>query len=95
MLRDWNVPYAGPELTDPETLRNCWETDWEPVHLWDEAIIGLAFAELKLTGRCDPEVRELALQAVARELLPFEAQWSEGAERAATLERMRAKLDTP
>lgn len=65
------------------------------VSVHDEAAIAVAFAQIKLEGRCDPEVRELALAAITRQEAPAVADhfgWSVSAERAGRLVLMRSAL---
>lgn len=72
--------YDSPQAMDEESF--------------DEAAIGLAFAELKLRGLCDEEVRALALTSIERKRVEAEASvdWSHRDERLKTLEMMRLKL---
>lgn len=60
----------------------------------DEALIGLAFADIKLRATCDPHIRQLALETTER--LRKQAQlatdWPHREERLMTLDKIEAKL---
>jgi uncharacterized protein YfeS len=60
----------------------------------DEATIGLAFADIKLRGTCDPEARALALQSVDRQRHAAEASndWPHREERLRALDAIERKL---
>jgi len=62
----------------------------------DESAIGLAFAELKLRGSCDEQVRRLALEAVTTQRKQAEeaTTWPHREERLGTLKAIEAKLQT-
>ena len=59
-----------------------------------EASIGLAFAEFKLRGQCDDEIRSLALASIERQRMEAEesVDWSAREERLKTLEMVKLKL---
>ncbi|GFE88609.1 hypothetical protein GCM10011488_35630 [Steroidobacter agaridevorans] len=60
----------------------------------DEAAVGLAFADLKLRGECDPEARALALAAIERQRREAEAakKWKHREEQLQALEKIERKL---
>jgi uncharacterized protein YfeS len=65
------------------------------VSVHDEATIAVAFAQIKLEGRCDPDVRDSALAAITRQEAAAVAAhfgWSVSAERAERLALMRTAL---
>ena len=78
LARRWG--YADLQAMDEETL--------------DESAIGLAFAEIKLRGQCDDEVRALALKSIERqcEIAERSVDWSHRGERLKTLKMMALKI---
>lgn len=60
----------------------------------DEAAVGLAFADIKLRGECDPEARALALVAIERQRRETEAakKWKHRQEQLRALEKIERKL---
>ena len=83
LMRDWGMP--NPPPTDDDTLNATWE----------EAKIGLAFAQLKIDGLCEEPVRELALDALShcrRRMHESHREWALLDERLRTIEMMESKL---
>ena len=60
----------------------------------DEAAVGLAFADIKLRGECDPRARALALVAIERQRRETEAakKWKHREEQLQALEKIERKL---
>jgi uncharacterized protein YfeS len=94
LLRRWQIP-TDWRVRPPEQ----WTADDETwIVTWDEAAIALAFAQIKLEGDCEADVRALALEAIDREAGAAAAArfgWSPRPERDAALLRMRHALVTP
>lgn len=78
LARQWG--YAGLKEMD-EDVRN-------------EAGVGLAFADIKLRGRCDEQARELAMECLERQRAQAEAAlgWPHREERLTSLKKIEAKL---
>jgi uncharacterized protein YfeS len=83
LMRDWGI--VVPPQADDESMRTVWE----------EARIGLAFAQLKIDGFCDEGVRAHALEGIAEcrgRVVEKLRNWALYDERLRTLEVMEAKL---
>lgn len=83
LMRDWGV--VVPPQEDDESMRT----------LWEEARIGLAFAQLKIDGFCDEAVRAHALEGIAEcrsRIAEKHRDWALYDVRLRTLEIMEAKL---
>jgi uncharacterized protein YfeS len=96
--RDWLKGHRdAPPMQFLERLAKQWGYEgWQAMdkEVLDESSIGLAFAELKLRGRCDDRVRALAIESIERQRVDAEASvdWPHREERMKTLEMMRQKL---
>jgi uncharacterized protein YfeS len=94
MLKRWD--YAG----DVEALLGKPLSDWDEddeltMEVLDEATIAIAFAQLKLEGRCDEDVRAAALGSIARQLDPAvhaHFEWTVPKDRIDRLQLVQAKL---
>jgi len=90
---------AGNPIAFYERLLRRWGFRADPTreqgrHVHDEAAVALAFAELKLRGKCRPAVAALAQAAMQRQRQEALAavQWPHRAERLRSLELLEAKL---
>lgn len=83
LMCDWGITAAYP--SDDETMNV----------LWEEAKIGLAFAQLKIDGLCDEAVRSAALDALSRcrsRVIEKHRDWELFDERIRTLDQLETKL---
>lgn len=96
--RDWLKKHRGGQpLRFLERLAKQWSDadlgDME-ADTRDEACVGLAFADLKLRGMCDPDSKQFALEAIERQRdqAKADATWAHRDERLKALELLESKL---
>ena len=70
LLERWEIADEGWDVVDPGEVQALGEADELGLLTRDEAILALAFSELIVSGRIDPEVRRRAMLALARQSLP-------------------------
>jgi uncharacterized protein YfeS len=70
LLRGWEVADTDWDVTDPERVVELQRADRFGFEHRDDAIIGLAFAQLVLEGTIDTEVLRRALLALRRQATP-------------------------
>ena len=96
MLKRWN--YASGVALFLDKPMSQWDDEDELVlEVIDEANIAIAFAQLKIEGRCDEDLREAALLSIERQLDPAvhaHFAWSLSIEHRDRLEQLRAKLSS-
>jgi uncharacterized protein YfeS len=94
MLKRWNYSSGVALLLDKPMSQ--WDDDDElMLEVIDEANIAIAFAQMKIEGRCDEDLREAALLSIERQLDPAvhaHFAWSLPLEHRDRLEQLRAKL---
>ena len=94
MLKRWNYTSGVRALlSKPMELWN--EEDELMLEVLDEANIAIAFAQIKLEGTCDADLREAALHSIERQLDPAvhaHFSWTVPLEHRDRLEQLRAKL---
>ena len=94
MLKRWNYSSSVASLLDKPM--SAWDDDDELIlEVIDEANIAIAFAQLKIEGRCDDDLREAALASIQRQLDPAmhaHFAWTPPMEHRDRLEQLRAKL---
>jgi uncharacterized protein YfeS len=94
MLKRWN--YTGSVASLLGKPMSQWDDDDElTLEVLDEANVAVAFAQLKLEGKCDEDVRLAALQSIERQLDPAVHDhfgWTLPEEQRERLEQMRSKL---
>ncbi len=97
LLADWGVPDAGWDDLDPGHLGKLRRAEDYGVSMRDDMIIALAFGQVVLEGRLDPEVRRYAITAVRRLLLPVMLErYGANLEEARTrLQHMLGVLEKP
>jgi hypothetical protein len=79
-----------------EDLLLGWGLDPEakdPFGMADAAIVGLAFAHLKVDGGCPADVKQKALEAIENQFQDMD-RWVDPDERKQALEKMKNKLLT-
>jgi uncharacterized protein YfeS len=94
LLERWEVADASWEAVDADEVQALGADDELGLLVRDEAILALAFGQIIVEGRVDPEVRRRALLALVRQSLPALIHgWGDLARtRTARVERMRAVL---
>ena len=70
LLERWEVANEGWDVVDADQVQALGADDELGLLVRDEAILALAFGDLVLTGRVDPEARRRALLALTRGALP-------------------------
>lgn len=94
MLKRWNYS-SGVALLHGKPMSQWDDDDELMVEVIDEANIAIAFAQMKLEGTCDEDLREAALLSIERQLDPAvhaHFDWSLPIEHRDRLEQLRAKL---
>lgn len=94
LLETWEVADGSWDVVDEVQVQALGADDELGLLVRDEAILALAFAQIIVEGRVDPEVRRRALLAITRQGLPVLIHgWGERAHaRRERLEKMRAVL---
>lgn len=94
LLERWEIANQDWDAVEADEVQAIGEDDELGLLTRDDAILGLAFAQLVVQGRVDAEVRRRAMLALARQALPaLLLAWGEHAHRRAErLDRMRAVL---
>jgi uncharacterized protein YfeS len=94
LLARWEVADASWDVIDADEVQALGADDELGLLLRDEAVIALAFAQIVVEGRVEPEVRRRALLALTRQGLPALIHgWGDSAHRRRErIERMRAVL---
>ena len=70
LLRDWEATDDHWEVTDPAEVGRLAADDRFSFDARDDALIALAFGQVVLEGRVEPEVKVRALTALHRQSLP-------------------------
>ncbi|MFT3769320.1 MAG: hypothetical protein QM820_28110 [Minicystis sp.] len=70
LLASWEVANEGWDTIDEGEVQALGADDELGLLVRDEAILALAFGDLILTGRIEPEVRRRAVLALSRQALP-------------------------
>jgi uncharacterized protein YfeS len=94
LLETWEVADGSWDVVDSGEVQALGADDELGLLVRDEAIVALAFAQIVVEGRVDPEVRRRALLALVRQGLPALIHgWGDRAHtRSERVERMRAVL---
>jgi uncharacterized protein YfeS len=94
MLKRWN--YTGSVAALLGKPMSQWDDDDElTLEVLDEANVAVAFAQLKLEGKCDDDVRLAALESIERQLDPAVHDhfgWTLPEEQRERLQQMQSKL---
>lgn len=70
LLERWEVANEAWDVVGADEVQALGADDELGLLVRDEAILALAFGDLVLTGRVDPEVRRRAMLALSRQALP-------------------------
>jgi uncharacterized protein YfeS len=94
LLEEWEIADTGWDVVDAAEVQAMGAEDELGLLVRDEAIVALAFAQIVVEGKVDPEVRRRAVLALARQSLPALLHgWGDLARvRAERVDRMRAVL---
>jgi uncharacterized protein YfeS len=96
LLRAWDIAPMEFGAVDEEDVRRVLATDPIALSVTDDALVAVAFASIKLRGRCDAQTRGYALAALARQRTPAvltDRGWEDPAERLRTLDLMLNALE--
>ncbi len=91
LMRRWGIATAW-RGRPPEEWTDGDETS---IVIWDEAAIALAFAQIKVDGACEADVRARALEAIERQAGDAAGArfgWAQRPRRVEKLQRLRAVL---
>jgi uncharacterized protein YfeS len=94
VLARWEVANDSWDVVSEREVQAIGEEDEFSLLTRDEAVLALAFAQIVVEGRIDPEVRRRALLALTRQALPalLHGWGDKRLERALRVERMREIL---
>jgi uncharacterized protein YfeS len=97
LLAKWEVVNDHWDAFEADAVQAIGEDDEYSLLTRDEAVIALAFAQIIVEGRIDPEVRRRAMFALKRQSLPalLHAWGARRFLRAERVERMTAVLVSP
>ena len=95
LMQGWGLADTDWDVLDVERLQSQLQQDAFQILTRDDMGIGLAFAQMILEGKVDPEVKRIALLAVERQLLEVvivARGWDNPKQRKARLKHMREVL---
>lgn len=97
LLARWEVVNDHWDAVEADDVQAIGEDDEYSLLTRDEAVIALAFAQIIIEGKVDPEARRRAVFALKRQSLPalLHAWGERRIQRAARVERMTAVLVSP
>jgi uncharacterized protein YfeS len=97
ILSGWEVENADWLLLDETQLRQALDEEHFSILTRDDFMIALAFAQLVLEGRVEPEIREMAHHCVRRQatdaVISFRG-WTDATERRSRLAQMQRVLES-
>lgn len=94
LLQGWEASNDDWDATEPAEVERLLEDDEFSLRTRDDAVLAVAFGQLTLEGKIEPEIKCRALVALERQSLPSLLKgWGEhAAERTERLEKMKAAL---
>jgi uncharacterized protein YfeS len=96
LMQGWGLADTDWDLLDIERLQSQLQQDAFQILTRDDMVIGLAFVQIILEGKIDPEVKRIALLALERQSLEvvivFRA-WENAKQRKNRLKHMRDVLE--
>lgn len=95
LMQGWGLADTDWDLLDVERLQAQLQQDAFQILTRDDMVIGLAFAQMILEGKVDPEVKRIAQLAVQRQSLEavlVNRGWDNPKQRKARLKHMRDVL---
>ena len=87
----WDFHYLKPDNFSKKKIEELIEKDEYSLIATDQVIIAVALGEIKITGKIEPELKELALNAMKRQKIVFEMLGYEGSD---THDRILADLES-
>jgi uncharacterized protein YfeS len=95
LMQGWGLADTDWDVLDIERLQSQLQQDAFQILTRDDMVIGLAFAQMILEGKVDPEVKRIALLAVERQSLDaviLNRGWENPKQRKTRLKHMREVL---
>ncbi|HET7731960.1 MAG TPA: hypothetical protein VFK48_18205 [Usitatibacter sp.] len=95
LLEQWDVDTGFAQEIPEEELAERLEREHFHILTYDDAIVGVAFAELVMTGTVNEDIAEAAIHSLERQALPELLEfrgWSDPAERRERCEQMISVL---
>ena len=87
----WDFHYLKPDNFSKKKIAELIEKDEYSLIATDQVIIAVALGEIKITGKIEPELKELALNAMKRQKIVFEMLGYEG---SGTYDRIISDLES-
>jgi uncharacterized protein YfeS len=95
LMQGWGVADSEWDVLDPERLASQLKQDAFQILTRDDLALGLAFAQMILDGKVDPEVKRIAQLAAERQSLDAVIafrRWRNPKQRKARLQHMQSVL---
>ena len=95
LMQGWALADTDWDVLDVERLQSQLSQDAFQILTRDDMVIGLAFVQMILEGKVDPEVQRIALLAVERQALEVVItfrEWDNAKKRKTRLQHMRDVL---
>ncbi len=87
----WDFHYLVPDNFSKKKIAELIEEDEFSLIATDQVIIAVALGEIKITGKIEPKLKELALNAMKRQKIVFEML---GYESSGTYDKIMADLES-
>ena len=87
----WDFHYLEPDNFSKKKLASLIEEDEFSLIATDQVIIAVALGEIKITGKIEPKLKELALKAMKRQKIVFELLGYEG---SGTYDKIMSDLES-
>ena len=87
----WDFDYLEPDNFSKKKLADLIEEDEFSLIATDQVIIAVALGEIKITGKIEPKLKELALKAMKRQKIVFELLGYEG---SGTYDKIMSDLES-
>ncbi len=87
----WDFHYLEPVNFSKKKIEELIEEDEFSLIATDQVIIAVALGEIKITGKIEPKLKELALKAMKRQKIVFEMLGFEG---SGTYDKIMADLES-
>ena len=87
----WDFHYLEPDNFSKKKITELIEKDEYSLIATDQVIIAVALGEIKITGKIEPKLKELALKAMKRQKIVFELLGYEG---SGTYDKIMSDLES-
>ena len=68
----WDLNYINYDTFDRKVIQELFNKDRHSLLATDQVIVAVALGEIKITGKIDPELKNMALNAVKRQKIVFD-----------------------